>query len=66
MTRHEEFLTEDFLRYAAECRRMADVARPVKGKAPARAASSARPAPAMRRTEPQQDYVGLGGQPAYA
>ena len=64
MTRHEEFLTEDFLRYAAECRRMAEFARPVNGKAPARVAS-ARPAPAIRRAEPQPVYAGLS-QPAYA
>jgi hypothetical protein len=66
MTRHEEFMTDDFLRYAAECRRMAEFARPANGKAPARTASPARQAPAIRRAEPQPVYAGWGGQPAYA
>ena len=68
MTRHEEFLTEDFMLYAAECKRMAELARPAM--APAKAATFPRladwisPVVAHRR-QPQQDAVGLG-QPAYA
>ena len=34
MPQLEQFLTEDFLRYAAECRRMASLARIPESKAP--------------------------------
>jgi hypothetical protein len=70
MTRHEEFLTEDFLLYAAECKRMAALAGPPKANRPARAAALPRLADwispiVARRRQPQQDYAGWG-QPAYS
>ena len=71
MTRHEEFLTDEFLRYAAECSRMAELAGPPKRNVPAMPVTSSlwaywvsRMAAQYRR--PQLTSLGSADQAAYA
>jgi hypothetical protein len=71
MTRHQEFLTDEFLLYAAECKRMAAIARPPRSNA----AKIGVTLPAWtdllshlaaRHTQPQENYSRFGGEPAYS
>jgi hypothetical protein len=71
MTRHEAFLTEEFLQYAAECQRMAAFARPLQGKAradaPTVATRSGWISPmAARYGQPRATTLGWNTRPAYA
>jgi hypothetical protein len=71
MTRHQDFSTEEFLLYAAECKRMAELARPLKRTATANAAASPGWAElvshaATRHHQQRQSYLGLGNQAVYS
>jgi hypothetical protein len=71
MTRHQEFLTEDFLLYASECKRMAALARPPESNVTAMTVTFPKwtdlvSRVATRYGQPQQSYSGLGNQPAYS
>ena len=71
MTRHQEFLTEEFPLYASECKRMAAIARPRQSNATKTAVTGPKWTElldriAARHGQPQASYPELGHQPAYA
>ena len=66
---HQEFLTEDFLLYASECKRMAALARPPESHARKMAVTRPKAADLVSRIAtrfgpPQRSYS--GNQPAYS
>jgi hypothetical protein len=65
MTEHEEFSTEDFLFYAAECHRLAELARPPENGATnyPKWANRAGHAPGNRRE--RRRYLRLAKQTVY-
>jgi hypothetical protein len=74
MTLHEEFLSEDFVLYAAECKRMASLARPSQGNAMTIAMtlpdlpkwSDLLTRVAARYGQAHGSYSGMGGRVAYS
>jgi hypothetical protein len=70
MTRHEEFVTEEFRHYASECQRLAALARPPQSKAAA-AITPPQWGDWIGRVaawcgKPQHGYFGLGSQAVYS